>query len=141
MALLVIDSLALTGVESGITDTDEAIAECIRIGKEAASEGAILTLSLHMPNMSNDTIKATPDAKRKYDFSQCNFMESQDLSNNCAQEVMPGGKYNAQFTTYLDIIADYAKGLGEIPVLFRPFHENNGGWFWWGSSSTSKENI
>ena len=134
-----IDSLALTGVESGITDTDEAIAECIRIGKEAASEGAILTLSLHMPNMSNDTIKATPDAKRKYDFSQCNFMESQDLSNNCAQEVMPGGKYNAQFTTYLDIIADYAKGLGEIPVLFRPFHENNGGWFWWGSSSTSKE--
>ena len=134
-----IDSLALTGVESGITDTDEAIAECIKIGKEAASEGAILTLSLHMPNMSNDKIKATPDAKRKYDFSQCNFMESQDLSNNCAQEVMPGGKYNAQFTTYLDIIADYAKGLGEIPVLFRPFHENNGGWFWWGSSSTSKE--
>ena len=52
---------------------------------------------------------------------------------------MPGGKYNAQFTTYLDIIADYAKGLGDIPVLFRPFHENDGGWFWWGSATTSQE--
>ena len=134
-----LDSLALTGVESGITDIEEAIKECVRIGKEAASEGSILTLSLHMPNMGNDKITATPDASRKYDFSQCNFQEAQDLSNNCAQEVMPGGKYNEQFTTYLDIIADYAKGLGDIPVLFRPFHENNGGWFWWGSSATSGE--
>lgn len=137
--LVGIDSLSLTGVESGFTDTEKAIEYCVKTGKEAAAEGAILTLSVHMPNMSNEKITATPGAKRKYDFSKCDFSESQDLSNNCAQEVMPGGKYNAQFTTYLDIIADYAKGLGDIPVLFRPFHENDGGWFWWGSATTSQE--
>ncbi len=134
-----IDSLALSGVESGMADVDSAIDYCVKLGKDAAAEGAILTLSVHMPNMSNEKITATPNAKRKYDFSKCDFTESQDLSNNCAQEVMPGGKYNAQFTTYLDIIADYAKGLGDIPVLFRPFHENDGGWFWWGSATTSVE--
>lgn len=138
--LVGIDSLALTGKEIGETDTETALEKCIEIGKKAAQEGGILTLSTHMPNMSNKKIKETGDAKRPYDFSECDFQESKDLSNNCAQEVLPGGKYNKQFTAYLDIIADYAKGLGDdIPVLFRPFHENDGGWFWWGSASTDKE--
>ncbi|MGN0240612.1 MAG: glycosyl hydrolase, partial [Candidatus Weimeria sp.] len=64
---------------------------------------------------------------------------SKDLSNNCSEEVLPGGKYNDRYTAYLDIIADYAKQLGDIPVLFRPLHECDGGWFWWGSATTDKE--
>ena len=136
-----IDSLALTGVELGLNDVEDAIAKSIEISKSAAAEGAIITLSTHMPNMSDEKIIATPDAKRKYDFSACDFSEAKNLENNCAAEVLPGGKYNAQFTAYLDIIADYALGLQEdnIPVLFRPFHENTGGWFWWGSATTDKE--
>ena len=137
--LVGIDSLALTGVELGIDNVDDAVQKSIEISKAAAAEGAIITLSTHMPNMSNEKIIATPDAARKYDFSQCDFSEAKDLSNNCSAEVLPGGKYNAQFTTYLDIIADYANGLGDIPVLFRPFHENTGGWFWWGAATTDKE--
>ena len=137
--LVGIDSLALTGVELGIDNVDDAVQKSIEISKAAATEGAIITLSTHMPNMSNEKIIATPDAARKYDFSQCDFSEAKDLSNNCSAEVLPGGKYNAQFTTYLDIIADYANGLGDIPVLFRPFHENTGGWFWWGAATTDKE--
>lgn len=135
------DTLALTGAESGKASVDEAIEYSVKLGKDAAAEGAILSLSAHMPNMSNAKVVATPDAKRKYDFSQCDFPESQDLANNCSEEVMPGGKYNAQYTAYLDIIADFAKGLGDIPVLFRPLHENDGGWFWWGSATTSKESY
>lgn len=91
--------------------------------------------------MSNSKIVATPDGKYKYDFSGCDFMESKDLSNNCARESLPGGKYNAQFTAYMDIIADYALALQaeNIPVLYRPYHENSGGWFWWGAASTDVE--
>ena len=136
-----IDSLALTGVELGMTDTNAAVQESIRIGKEAAKEGGILTLSMHMPNMSNEKIVETESG---YDFSACDFAESKDLSNNCAKEVLPGGKYNEQFKAYLNIIAEYAKGLVDengdsIPVLFRPFHECDGGWFWWGNASTDDE--
>ncbi|MCM1256412.1 MAG: Ig-like domain-containing protein [Roseburia sp.] len=136
-----IDSLALTGAELGMTDVSTAVAKSVEISEKAASEGAIITLSTHMPNMSNAKIRATPDGKYKYDFSGCDFTESKDLSNNCAKEVLPGGKYNAQFTTFMDIIADYALALQakSIPVLFRPYHENSGGWFWWGAASTDIE--
>lgn len=134
-----IDSLSLTGTEIGETDVDAAIEKSAEISKKAAEEGAILTLSAHMPNMSSSKITATPVAKRPYDFSKCDFSESKDLSNNCSEEVLPGGKYNDRYTAYLDIIADYANQLGDIPVLFRPLHECDGGWFWWGSATTDKE--
>src|SRR5690606_25469462 len=37
----------------------------------------------------------------------------------------------------LDVVADFFKSLrapgGElVPVIFRPFHEHTGSWFWWG---------
>lgn len=47
-------------------------------------------------------------------------------------EIMPGGKYNEIYTAYLDTIVDYAKQV-EGTILYRPFHENTGSWFWWGS--------
>ncbi len=136
-----IDSLALTGAELGVSDVVQAVAQAAEISKKAASEGAIITLSTHMPNMSSSKIKPAPGEKYKYDFSTCDFMESKDLSGNCAKESLPGGKYNAQFTTYMDIIADYALLLQEenIPVLYRPYHEDNGNWFWWGAANTDAE--
>lgn len=135
-----IDSLALTGAELGLGNTEEAVQTAIEIDKAAADQGAIITLSMHMPNMSN--AKVVPKEGGGYDFSKCDFAESKDLTNmknNGAVEVLPGGTYNAQFTAYLDIIAEYAKGLGDIPVLFRPFHEGDGSWFWWGSATTDNE--
>lgn len=57
--------------------------------------------------------------------------------------ILPGGDKNSGFNTYLDRIADFASNLKDddgnlIPVLFRPFHEQNGGWFWWGAATTTK---
>ena len=58
--------------------------------------------------------------------------------------ILPGGGKNDIFNTQLDKIADFMLSLkgekGEmIPVLFRPFHEHTGGWFWWGNAITSDE--
>ena len=48
--------------------------------------------------------------------------------------------YNCEYATELDkprhedVIAHIRdKGAG-VPVLWRPYHEMNGGWFWWGRS-------
>lgn len=135
-----IDSLALTGVESGGTTRAEAIEKSVAASVKAYEGGSIVTLSCHMPNFANAKVKKTDD-EYGYDFTTCDFGESKDLTP-CADYVLEGGKYNAAFNAYLDIIAEYANELGEmgIPVLFRPFHENSGNWFWWGTS-TSEESY
>lgn len=57
------------------------------------------------------------------------------------KELLPGGSGNAQWTAWLDELADNFFNViqGElngqtvkVPVIFRPFHENTGSWFWWG---------
>ncbi len=135
-AIYGLDSLSLTGAELGITDAAQAVATSADNSIAAARQGAIVSLSAHMPNFTNS--KITQRADGSYDFTTCDFNESKDLSNNCAEQILPGGDYNAQFNAYLDIIADYAKRLQSegIPILFRPFHENNGSWFWWGSGTS-----
>ncbi len=131
-----LDSLSLTGAELGISDAEAAVAAAAANSIAAAEQGAIVSLSAHMPNFTSSTI--TQRADGSYDFTKCDFTESKDLSNNCAEQILPGGDYNAQFNAYLDIIADYAKRLqaADVPILFRPFHENNGSWFWWGSGTS-----
>ncbi|HEY0759399.1 MAG TPA: glycosyl hydrolase [Acidisarcina sp.] len=46
----------------------------------------------------------------------------------------PGTALNARWLAQTDVIAGYLKELQDagVPVLFRPFHEMNGNWFWWG---------
>jgi len=45
------------------------------------------------------------------------------------------------YEAYLDLCVEYCLGLQalEIPVLFRPFHENSGDWFWWGNAGCEDE--
>jgi len=61
-----------------------------------------------------------------------------------AGAILPGGPQHERYTQWLDRFADYVKSLrapmrqragGDVlvPVVFRPFHETSGGWFWWGA--------
>lgn len=131
-----IDTLALTGVENSAGNTEAGLAASIAASKKAYDAGSIVSLSCHMPNFTNSKIVASDD-KYGYSFSKCDFAESKDTSP-CADLILEGGAYNAQFNAYLDIIADYALALQDanVPVLFRPFHENSGNWFWWGTSTS-----
>lgn len=130
-----IDTLALAGTECASENPLEA---SIEASKKAYEGGSIISLSCHMPNFTNAKITATGDAKHPYDFSKCDFSESKDLTP-CADYILEGGEYNPQYNAYLDIIAEYALALQDekVPILFRPFHENSGGWFWWGTSTSA----
>ena len=130
-----IDTLSLAGTECA---SENPLKASIEASKKAYDNGSIITLSCHMPNFTNAKITATGNAEHPYDFSNCDFSESKDLTP-CADYILEGGEYNAQYNAYLDIIADYALKLQEanVPILFRPFHENSGGWFWWGTSTSA----
>jgi len=47
--------------------------------------------------------------------------------------VTPGTTLNSQWRAQADKVANYLKQLRDahIPVLWRPYHEMNGVWFWW----------
>ena len=54
------------------------------------------------------------------------------------EHILPGGDRHQAFVAMLDAVADFLGDLeddqGEaIPVIFRPWHENHGSWFWWGA--------
>ncbi len=133
-----IDSLSLTGAEGGGENANDAFKKAVASSKTAAQNGAIVSLSVHMPNFTNSKIKK--DADGNYDFYNCDFAESQDLSNDSLKTILPGGDNNDVYNAYLDIIADYANQLADddIPVMFRPLHENTGSWFWWGSTNSEE---
>ncbi|MEE9430396.1 MAG: glycosyl hydrolase [Melioribacteraceae bacterium] len=48
--------------------------------------------------------------------------------------VTPGTEYNNMLIEKLDSVANYLKQLRDkkIPILWRPYHEMNGMWFWYG---------
>lgn len=58
--------------------------------------------------------------------------------------ILPGGKYHESYQHSLRQIARFMKSLrgprGEsVPVIFRPYHEQNGNWFWWGRSRCTEQ--
>lgn len=53
------------------------------------------------------------------------------------RSILPGGENHAKFQGWLGKVNDFILSLQttdgtKIPVLFRPWHEHTGSWFWWG---------
>ena len=89
--------------------------------KKAYDMGAISTLSWHMNNPVNGKT-------------------AWDTSSVAVQSILPNGNKHALYKSWLDRFAAFAVTLKgsdgrAIPILFRPFHENGGAWFWWGTKS------
>ena len=155
-----IDTLSLTGNEASSWDTPEAerIANVADITRKAAEKGALITLSAHMPNFdlidqrvkayeaSGETLTGNEkigywkaeDGSRQYNFSG---YTPGTLTGNVVTRIMPGQDLNYLYTDYLDLVADYAKAVEKdgITILFRPFHDNTGSWFWWGAALCDEE--
>ncbi len=57
-------------------------------------------------------------------------------SKKVVKSILPGGEKHELFKQYLDRLAAFMLSLKTddgtyIPILFRPFHEHTGSWFWW----------
>lgn len=101
----------------------QALVETI---KEQHAKGHIITLMWHalFPNPAGD----------------CGPYKSLWMPGGCSQEhwaelVTPGTELHTCWLAQVDTIAGYLSQLCEagIPVLWRPYHEMNGVWFWWGN--------
>lgn len=108
-----------------------------RFSNEAIREGAVITLSAHAPNFAG-VPKKEGDFENSYDGFDFLATDSYNLTGNTANQILPGGQYHDRLTAYLDMVADYAKQV-DGPILFRPWHENTGSWFWWGKAFCDAE--
>ncbi|GAA1860678.1 glycosyl hydrolase [Myceligenerans crystallogenes] len=117
------DTLIIEGRERpGSTSNTREENALILAGKirEAHDLGGISTLSVHMENFVTGG-----------DFY--------DTGGDTLRAILPGGSHHQDLVDYLDTIAVAADGAvtadgTPIPVVFRPFHENGGSWFWWGAA-------
>lgn len=65
-------------------------------------------------------------------------------SKEVVKSILPGGSKHVLFKQYLDKLAIFLLSLKTeketyIPILFRPFHEHTGSWFWWGKNLCTVE--
>lgn len=66
-----------------------------------------------------------------------------DMEFDATNATVEGTWENKVFTEDLKNAAAYLKLLrdADIPVLWRPFHEAAGGWFWWGKDAASFKSL
>ena len=62
------------------------------------------------------------------------------------REILPGGRYYLKYLRMLDTLADYTRQFEDpdgrpIPIIFRPYHEFDGNWFWWGKNFCTREEF
>jgi mannan endo-1,4-beta-mannosidase len=55
--------------------------------------------------------------------------------------LLPGGENNESYKKTLDSFAAFFKELWPMPVIFRPYHEHNGDWFWWGKGNADEKDF
>jgi mannan endo-1,4-beta-mannosidase len=60
--------------------------------------------------------------------------------------IIPGGEAHDTYKDILNTVGHWAHSLtgadGTLsPVIFRPYHEFDGGWFWWGAPHCSREDF
>lgn len=90
--------------------------------------GGLVTISWHVRN---------PEHGTSYIYNEKN-------KGTVKRILQRDGKTYETFSLYLKRIADFLLTLRDsdgklIPILFRPFHECNGHWFWWGTADCSEE--
>ena len=74
-----------------------------------------------------------PTDSPPYEFSRNVIAKMTDAEWN--KLITPGSELNKKWLVQIDIIAGYLKQLQDagVTVLWRPYHEMNGVWFWWGN--------
>jgi len=95
--------------------------------RQAYDRGGVVTISWHLRNpLTGKT--------------------SWDPAPGTVASILPGGEKHNLYKSWLDKVSAFVSDLkgkkGEaIPIIFRPFHELNGNWFWWGKNHCTPDEL
>jgi mannan endo-1,4-beta-mannosidase len=93
------------------------------------NSGGLVTISWHADNPFSDGTRFNPR------INTIEHKEKIDLSLLLGSA--PGNEARERYHKELNIVIGQLKYLHEqgVTVMWRPFHEMNGNWFWWGTDS------
>ena len=114
--------------------------------------GGIVTISWHPRNpllgttawIGSDTVAYNDAMTALRTIRQCELAKKVPAPKHTVRSVLPGGTHHGVYQLWLRRVTDFLLTLKDskgnaIPVVFRPYHENNGSWFWWGQDNCSDE--
>lgn len=109
---------------------EEAKAELRKTVIDTYNRGSVTTASWHFINP----------------VSGGGFYWRDSISLPAVRYIIPGGEANQKYKEILKGIGEWANSLkgadGNLaPIIFRPFHEFDGGWFWWGKPHCSRDEF
>ena len=92
--------------------------------RDAYRRGGVITISWHLNNPLNGA-------------------SSWDQTPT-VEHILPGRSHHNEFLLYMNRLADFLSSLVDdngqpIPVIFRPWHEHTGNWFWWSARFTNND--
>ncbi len=92
--------------------------------------GGVITASWHFSNP----------------VSEGGFYWNDSISAPAVRFIIPGGSAHAIYVEILKDLGEWAKSVKgsdgkQVPIIFRPFHEFDGGWFWWGKPHCTTEEF
>ena len=95
--------------------------------RQGYDRGGVITISWHLNNPLTGKTAWNP-------------------AEGTVKSILPGGEKHDLYKSWLDKLAVFFNDLkgskGEfIPVIFRPYHELNGNWFWWGGKNSDNEDF
>jgi mannan endo-1,4-beta-mannosidase len=108
-----------TNTLDGINFRQNTVDEAIKLHKD----GAIITIMWHaVPPTKDEPVTFKGEIQGKVTAEQWKEL------------ITPGTPLNLRWQSQVDVIAFFLKQLRDahVPVLWRPYHEMNGAWFWWG---------
>jgi len=120
--------------EDGDTDSYLARPDIVEEIKRQHRLGSIITICWHaVPPTANEPVifrtryaGAAPESLAS--------VQGRLLDQQFKDILTPGTNLYKRWCAQVDSIAVYLKKLQEahVPILWRPYHEMNGDWFWWG---------
>lgn len=115
------------GSEEGIASAKASLKKTVM---DTYNRGGVTTVAWHFSNP----------------ISPGGFYWVDTLSQPAVRYIIPGGEAHQKYKDILKGIGNWAKDVkgadGKlVPMIFRPYHEFDGGWFWWGKPHCTKEEF
>lgn len=101
-----------------------------KVAQDHYNRGGVITIAWHFNNP----------------VSAGGFYWKDSVSKPAVKYIIPGGEAHDQYKEILRGIGEWARstkgkdGKG-VPMIFRPFHEFDGGWFWWGAPHSTRDEF